>query len=148
MRVNKKRNHHGGHDHFLLNCTISWKEHIADLERIAARFLQTLSQECFSSKLGFYPKYKLENLLKTFKTSQVNESRLSICWLNSEQNYWEKEVPEIGTFYGWCFKHNDRYIFQCWDLVIVFPPIKIPGYAPGCTNSLRLKFWVAIARKY
>jgi len=36
---------------------------------------------------------------QTFKTSQFNKKRLSICRLKSEQKYSEKEVRE-GTFYG------------------------------------------------
>jgi len=31
-------------------------------------------------------------------------------------------VPEKSTFYGWCFKNKGRYIFKCWNWVLVCPP--------------------------
>ena len=56
----KNRNHIGGHDDFLLNCTIGWKKRTADLALIATRFSHGLLQEIFMSKWWLSFKERLE----------------------------------------------------------------------------------------
>jgi len=68
---------------------------------------------------------------QTFKTSQCNESRHSICRLKSEQNYLEKEVPEKGKFLGRCFKTTGIIYLNVETWLLFAPPIKLSGYAPA-----------------
>jgi len=52
----KKRNHNGGHEDFLLQCT-GCKKHTADLALTASRFSQAFLQENLRANDIFYPKY-------------------------------------------------------------------------------------------
>jgi len=91
-----KRNHHGGHEDFLLKCNIGCKKHTADLARIASRFSQALLQEILRPNGHFYPKQDLGISLKTkLQICQFNENGLSICQLKSGHNHWEKNTREV-----------------------------------------------------
>jgi len=60
----KKRNHNDGHNDFLLNCSIGWKKHTADLALKASRFSQTLLKESFTSK------WRLSFKVETWKSTK------------------------------------------------------------------------------
>jgi len=65
----------------------------------------------------------------------VQWKQTSICWLKSEQNHCEKEGPEQGIFYVWCFENKGHYTLKSWDFVIVF--LTLPNVWPRATSGLQ-----------
>jgi len=78
---------------------------------------------------------KAWNLLKTnFKTCQLDENRLFICWFQTEHNWsGEKRQTNAGFVDDALKTRGIKYLnVQIW-LLYSPPPDKLSGYAPGAS---------------
>jgi len=101
----KKRSRNVGRDDLLLKCNIGCEKHTADRALIALRGLIALLQERFMSKWWYLSKVEAWNFtIKTFETSQFNETRLFIC----RNAVVQEKAPETCRFHGRCFKNKEH----------------------------------------
>jgi len=82
--IYKKCNRNDIYDNFLLNYNVGCKEHTAYRTLMTSRFSQAVLQVSFTNKWWFWSKVEAWTKKKTFKTSQLNASRLFLCRLKSE----------------------------------------------------------------
>ena len=96
----KKRNHNGGHDDFLCNCSIGYKRRTVNVALIASMFSQVLLQENFQANGGFHPKQKLGTSTKSKLLEFVNSMKLVFLFSGLNLNtIVQDKTPDKCTFY-------------------------------------------------